>query len=138
MRNIQQAPSSNVRSDPPTLIVVNQVSVLPSGTAYVGSFIELWEWGVVVRMVGLADGFVRQMLDLQLELRDDAGGRYEWRTATSGGMVLPEEVMLAFDGRPSESARVLQLLVAASGDVLVSAHICRFEDDGQPPASDQR
>ncbi|WP_368496874.1 hypothetical protein [Herbiconiux sp. A18JL235] len=71
-------------------------------------------------MVGLAEGFVRQVLDLQLELRDDRGGPYEWRTATSGGMVLPEEVMLAFDGRLSEGARELRLVVAASGDVVMS------------------
>jgi hypothetical protein len=123
MRNNQQVPSSEVSNDPPTLIAVNQVSVLLSGTAYVGSYVEVWDWGIVVRMVGLAEGFVRQMLDMQLELRDDQGRRYEWRAATSGGMVLPEEVMLAFDGRPSESARMLQLLSAASGDVLMSVTI---------------
>lgn len=110
-------------SQPPTLIVVNRVSALLDGTAYVGSFFELWDWGVVARMVGLADGFVRGVLDMQVELRDDQGGRYEWRAAISGGMVLPEEVMLAFDGTPGASARVLQLGVAGSGDAVMSATI---------------
>jgi hypothetical protein len=116
-------PSSEVSSSPPTLIVVNRSSVLPGGTPFVGSFVEAWDWGIMVRMVGLAGGFVRQMLDLQLELRDDRGGRYEWRTATSGGMVLPEEVTLAFDGKLSGSARELQLVIAASGDVVMSVTI---------------
>ena len=116
-------PSSEVSRHPPTLVVVNQPSVLRSGTGYVGSFMELWEWGVVVRMVGLGEGFVRQMLELELELRDDQGGRYPWRTATSGGMVLPEEVTVAFDGRPGESARILELVIRASGDVLMSVTI---------------
>ncbi|WP_139256703.1 hypothetical protein [Herbiconiux ginsengi] len=102
---------------------MNQVSVLPSGTAYVASFVEVWEWGIVVRMVGLAEGFVRQVLALRLELRDDRGGRYEWRAATSGGMVLPEEVMLAFGGRVSGSVRELQLVIAASGEVVMSVTV---------------
>ncbi|MGA1838224.1 hypothetical protein VD659_14985 [Herbiconiux sp. 11R-BC] len=110
---------------------MDHVSALPGGTAYVASFVEVWDWGIVVRMVGLAEGFVRQVLDLQLDLRDDRGGRYEWRAATSGGMVLPEEVTLAFDGRPSESARSLQLMVGGSGDVLMVAIIPEFVgDDG--------
>ncbi|WP_290808094.1 hypothetical protein [Herbiconiux sp.] len=64
------------------------------------SFVELWESGVVVRMVGLAEGFVRRVLQLEFELLDDQGARYPFRAATSGGMVLPEEVTIAFEGAP--------------------------------------
>ena len=101
--------------DKPRLIVVDRVGELPSGSRYVLSFVELWPERVVVRMVGLADGVGRELSGLGLSLCDDGGHKYVWVATTSGGMVLPEEVSIGFEGPLREGARSLELGAGAGG-----------------------
>ncbi|WP_157079103.1 hypothetical protein [Herbiconiux solani] len=101
--------------DKPRLIVVDRAGELPGGSRYVLSFVELWPERVVVRMVGLTDGVGRELAGLGLSLRDDGGHEYEWVATTSGGMVLPEEVSIGFEGPVREGARSLELGASAPG-----------------------
>ncbi|NQX33306.1 hypothetical protein [Herbiconiux sp. VKM Ac-2851] len=88
----------------PELIVVQRPAVLASGAAYVLSFVELWPEQTVVRLVGLDSRTGRELRELRMTLFDDTGAEYAWRATSSGGMVLPDEVSVGFDGPLSEAA----------------------------------
>ncbi|MFB2583021.1 hypothetical protein ACEXQD_17365 [Herbiconiux sp. P15] len=107
----------------PRLVVVDEILELSGGIRYVVSFVELWAWGTVVRMVGLSDGFVARMLELNLSLRDDTGRSYPHKATTSGGMVLSEEVVVGFTGVLDPAARRVDLVRGNSGHVVASAGV---------------
>ncbi|GLK19028.1 hypothetical protein GCM10017602_35100 [Herbiconiux flava] len=88
----------------PELIVVQRRAALPSGAAYLLSFVELWPGQTVVRFVGLGAGAERELRGLRLTLTDDTGAEYAWRATSSGGMVLPDEVSVGFHGPLAEAA----------------------------------
>jgi hypothetical protein len=88
----------------PELIVVRRPAVLPSGAAYVLSFVEVWPEQTVLRLVGLDDTAGRELRELRMTLTDDTGAEYAWRATSSGGMVLPDEVSVGFAGPLSEVA----------------------------------
>jgi hypothetical protein len=88
----------------PELIVIQQPAVLPSGGAYVLSFVEVWPEQTVVRLVGLDGSAGRELRELRMTLTDDTGADYAWRATSSGGMVLQDEVSVGFAGPLSEAA----------------------------------
>lgn len=101
--------------DRPELLVVNRLDALASGSPFVFSFVEVWNERIVVRLLGLAAGVGREIVDLGLRLRDDRGREYQWLGTSSGGMVLPEEVSIGFGAPPGDSALFLELVTRDEG-----------------------
>ena len=86
-------------------------------------------------MVGLSEGFATRMLEFDLSLRDDRGERYSRGAMTSGGMVLPEEVDIAFAGVLNPLAQRVEVVDLFSGRVLASARLSGGGDAPVRPAT---